>query len=233
MSLKIKQLPESARPYEKLKLYGASKLTDAELMAIIIKTGTKDENSVEIANRLISKIKILQNLQYESINELKQIKGIGDIKAIQLSALCEITKRMLLVEPQKVKVSKSKDVFDLLRADYKFEKQEIIKVLILNSKNYVEKIVDIVKGESNFAAVTAKQIYSQAVMMQAPKIIMAHNHPSGDTTPSEKDIEITKRMLNAAEILGIQFMDHVIITDNLFYSIVAYLNKKHLGEKIP
>lgn len=227
MPLKIKQLPISARPYEKLKLYGASNLTDAELIAIIIKTGTKDENSVDIANRIISKIEVLSNLQYQSINELTCIKGIGEIKAIQLMALCEITKRMLKVDSKEMVVKRSKDVFELLRSEYRFEKQEIVKVLILNNKNIVEKIVDIVKGETNYAMLSVKQIFKEAIVMQAQKIIMVHNHPSGDVLPSEKDIIITKKVLEAADILGIQLIDHVIIAKDRYFSIIADLSKKH------
>ena len=227
MPLKIKQLPISARPYEKLKLYGASNLTDAELIAIIIKTGTKDENSVDIANRIISKIEVLSNLQYQSINELTCIKGIGEIKAIQLMALCEITKRMLKVDSKEMVVKRSKDVFELLRSEYRFEKQEIVKVLILNSKNIVEKIVDIVKGETNYASLSVKQIFKEAIIMQASKIIMVHNHPSGVADPSKKDIIITKKVLEAADILGIQLIDHVIIAKDRYFSIIADLSKKH------
>ena len=227
LTLKIKQLPISARPYEKLKLYGASNLTDAELIAIIIKTGTKDENSVDIANRIISKIEVLSNLQYQSINELTCIKGIGEIKAIQLMALCEITKRMLKVDSKEMVVKRSKDVFELLRSEYRFEKQEIVKVLILNNKNIVEKIVDIVKGETNYAMLSVKQIFKEAIVMQAQKIIMVHNHPSGDVLPSEKDIIITKKVLEAADILGIQLIDHVIIAKDRYFSIIADLSKKH------
>ena len=227
MPLKIKQLPISARPYEKLKLYGASNLTDAELIAIIIKTGTKDENSVDIANRIISKIEVLSNLQYQSINELTSIKGIGEIKAIQLTALCEITKRMLKIDTNEVHVKNSKDVFELLRSEYRFEKQEIVKVLILNNKNIVEKIVDIVKGETNYAMLSVKQIFKEAIVMQAQKIIMVHNHPSGDVLPSEKDIIITKKVLEAADTLGIQLVDHVIIAKDRYFSIIADLSKKH------
>ena len=223
MPLKIKQLPVSARPYEKLKLYGASKLTDAELIAIIIKTGTKDENSVDIANRIISKIELLSNLQFQSINELTSIKGIGEIKAIQLSALCEIAKRMLKVEVNNNKVNNSKDVFELLRSDYRFEKQEIVKVVILSSSNIVQKIVDVVKGETNYASVSAKQIFSEAILMQAPKIVLVHNHPSGSLKPSKQDITITNKMIEAAEILGVKFVDHVIIAKDRFYSIIAEL----------
>lgn len=164
MPLKIKELPESERPYEKLKMFGAKSLSNSELLAIIIKTGTKSETALDIANRIISLTNNLQEICDLSINDLTKVKGIGEIKAIQIKATCELTKRMSVNNKLQYQIKTPKDVFDI-SSDLKFEKQEILKVLILNSKNYVTKVRDIVKGESNFAKVSIKQILAEKYKM--------------------------------------------------------------------
>ena len=210
MPLKMKELPETERPYEKLKMYGAEKLSNAELLAIIIKTGTKEENSIEIANRILLLTQNLSDLRNISINELTKIKGIGEIKAIQVKAISELAK---------IQIKKALDVANLLMEELKLEKQEILKVLILNSKNIVIKIIDVVIGDTNVANVTVKQILTEAVKMQAPKIIIVHNHPSGDPTPSTSDYLLTENIIKACDIFGIEMLDHIIIGMNRYRSI--------------
>ena len=132
MPLKMKELPETERPYEKLKMYGAEKLSNAELLAIIIKTGTKEENSIEIANRILLLTQNLSDLRNISINELTKIKGIGEIKAIQVKAISELAKRVnSSANKMKIQIKKALDVANLLMEELKLEKQEILKVLIL------------------------------------------------------------------------------------------------------
>ena len=157
MPLKMKELPNTERPYEKMKMFGGSKLSNAELLAIIIKTGTKDENSVTIANRILLLTETLSELTDISIESLKKVKGIGEVKAIQIKAVCELAKRIRLSNKTVNKrIFTPKDAAELLMDEMKFEKQELIKTILLNSKNEVIKIVDIVKVESNFATVTPK-----------------------------------------------------------------------------
>ena len=224
MTIKIKQLPESERPYEKLEIYGEKMLSNAELLAIIIKSGTKENTSVELANIILSLVDddILQSLQDISLEEFQKIKGIGKVKAIQLKAVCELARRMAQpIKRKNIKVNSSVDVAELLMDELRFEKIEHVKLLLLNAKNIIVRIVDISKGGMNSAIVEPKEILQEAIKSGIPKIILVHNHPSGDSTPSKADIDLTKRLYSAAKILGIQFLDHIVIGDRCYTSIFS------------
>ena len=224
MTIKIKQLPESERPYEKLEIYGEKMLSNAELLAIIIKSGTKENTSVELANKILSLVddNILQSLQNMSLEDFKKIKGIGKVKAIQLKAVCELARRMAQpINRKNMKVNSSADVADILMEELRFEKVEHVKLLLLNAKNVIVRIVDISKGGMNSAIVEPKEILQEAIKSGIPKIILVHNHPSGDSTPSNADIELTKRLYSAANILGIQLLDHIVIGDKCYTSIFS------------
>lgn len=224
MSIKMKELPISERPYEKLEMYGSNSLSNAELLAIIIKTGTREESSVTIAQKILKlnkeqkdNLKFLQNI---SINELTKIKGIGKIKAIQLKAVAELNKRMSRpILDNKVKITCPQDVANLLIDELKNEKREIVKVLILNTKNIVDKILDVSYGTANLAIVTPKDVLAEAVKMEAPKIILVHNHPSGDPMPSKADMEFTYRLIAASKLLGVELLDHIVIGHDSYESI--------------
>ena len=226
MSLKMKELPELERPYEKLELYGEKNLSNAELLAIIIKTGTRTENSVQIAQKILSmnneNIDELNFLRNVTIEELIKIKGIGKVKAIQLKAVCELAIRMSRPNNyKKIKVRQPYDLAKILMNELRFEKKEIAKIVILNEKNEILKIQDIAIGGTNFAEIGMKDILSEPIKMKAPKIILVHNHPTGDCTPSNLDIPITNRVYDAAQILGIQLLDHIVIGDMKFTSIFS------------
>lgn len=235
MSLKMRELPESERPYEKLEMYGANMLSNSELLAIIIKCGTKEETSVALAQKIlnlkgIKGEKNLSFLQDLSIEELTKIKGIGTVKAIQIIATCELAKRMSKpVNSMKIVLKDTKDVAILLMEELKNEKREVAKVLMLNSKNKLLRIVDIALGGGNFATIEPKIILREPVQMGAQKIILVHNHPSGDPTPSAEDDRMTDRIYEASDVLGIQLLDHVIIGNNQFASI--YKCKKERKSK--
>ena len=231
MPIKMKQLPLSERPYEKLEMYGAHTLSNAELLAIIIKSGTKEESSIETAQKILSmKNKNSDNLRFiqdMSIEEFTSIKGIGRVKAIQLKAVGEIAKRLSRpIENSKVKISSPGDVANLLIDELRNEKREIVKVIILNTKNIVIKMVDICLGSNNSAILKPKDALIDAIKMGAPKIILVHNHPSGDPTPSKADIDFTKRLEQASSIVGIELLDHIIIGDSKFESIFYLLERK-------
>ena len=231
MPIKMKQLPLSERPYEKLEMYGAHTLSNAELLAIIIKSGTKEESSIETAQKILSmKNKNSDNLRFiqdMSIEEFTSIKGIGRVKAIQLKAVGEIAKRLSRpIENSKVKISSPGDVANLLIDELRYEKREIVKVIILNTKNVVIKMVDICLGSNNSAILKPKDALIDAIKMGAPKIILVHNHPSGDPTPSKADIDFTKRLEQASSIVGIELLDHIIIGDSKFESIFYLLERK-------
>lgn len=227
MKIKMKELPISERPYEKLKMYGAEKLTNSELLAIIIKNGTKEYTALDLANNILklndNDVKEdLSFLQDISISEFMKIKGIGEIKAIQLLAVCELVKRINKpINKEEIKIKDAKDVAKLLMNELRYEKREVVKLILLNNKNVVLKIKDISYGGTNFAMIEPKEVLVEAVKLQAPKIILVHNHPSGDVIPSKADFNITDRIYEASEIIGIKLLDHIIIGNNKYESILG------------
>ncbi len=226
MNIKMKELPVSERPYEKLELYGAENLTNSELLAIIIKSGTKENTALDLAKKVLSlndstNKEDISFLQEISIVDYMKIKGIGKVKAIQLQAVSELAKRINKpINKENIKIKESKDVAKLLMSELRYEKREKVKLILLNSKNIVVKIKDISYGGSNFAMIEPKEVLNEAIKLQAPKIILVHNHPSGDVTPSKADFNITDRIYEASEILGIKLLDHIIIGDNKYESIL-------------
>lgn len=225
--MKIKELPEVERPYEKLELYGEKALSNAELLAIIIKNGTKEKTSVEMANEILN---LNQNhdkgdinfLQDFSLEELKNIKGIGRVKAIQIKAICELARRMSKPSNyRKIQIKGPNDVANLLMNDLRFEKREIVKVVIINNKNIVLKILDVAIGSGNCSNLNIRYILSETVKMNAPKIILVHNHPSGDPTPTKQDIIVTEKLKEAAELLTIELLDHIVIGNMQYKSIMS------------
>lgn len=232
MSIKIKKLPTSERPYEKLELYGEKALTDAELLAIIIKSGTKEETSVELARRILNlneniDSKDLNFLREKSLEEFMQIKGIGRVKAIQIKALCEFATRMNKpTDYRKIIIREPKDIAQIMIPEMKHLKTEALKIVILNNSNEILKIQNVAVGNANTVAADTKNVLSESVKMQAPKILLLHNHPSGNPIPSDKDIEFTKNIKEACKILGIQLLDHIIIGGDYYTSIFAAMLKK-------
>lgn len=225
MQLKMKELPILERPYEKLEIYGAEMLSNAELLAIIIKTGNKKETAVALAQKILNLNKNynkndLRFLQEISIEELTEVNGIGKVKAIQIKAASEIAKRITKPITNKIKISNTKDVAELVMSELRYEKREIAKVIILNNKNIVLRIVNISLGGSNFACIEPKDVLAEAIKMQAPKIILIHNHPSGDPKPSKSDYKVTDRIYECADLMGIELLDHVVIGDGIYESVL-------------
>ncbi len=206
-------------------------LSEAELLAIIIKTGTKGETSIQLAQRLlaISDNNQKQGLEYLkelTLEELKRIKGIGKVKAIQLKAMCELAIRMAKpADYRKIKIKSPYDLAKILLLEMQNEKREVVKIVILNSRNEIIKIKDIALGGSNFVNLNIKDILSDPIKMQAPKIILVHNHPSGNSNPSKADIEFTKKVYKASEIFEIELLDHLVIGNMQYTSIFSELTK--------
>ena len=230
MPIKMKELPETERPYEKLEQYGAKSLTNAELLAIIIKTGTKEETAVGLAQQILklntakeNNLKFLMDL---TVEEFMKIKGIGKVKAIQLKAVSELATRINVVENYKEKIiTQPRDIAVTLMEKMRFEKQEILKVALLNNRNKLIKIKDIAKGGGNFVTATIKSVLNEAVKIEAAKMILIHNHPAGDPTPSLQDIKFTQNVEQASNILGIQLLDHIVIGNTNYVSIFSERNK--------
>ena len=202
-------------------------LTNAELLAIIIKTGTKEETAIGLAQQILklnpdNEKDNLSFLREITVEELMKIKGIGKVKAIQLKAVCELAIRMNTITNYKEKkILKPQDIAEILREKMRFEKQEILKVAMMDNKNNLLKIKDIAKGSGNFVVATIKSVLNEAVKIEASKIILIHNHPSGDSTPSNADFEFTEKVEQAANILGIQLLDHIVIGKVSYTSIFS------------
>lgn len=235
MPTKMKELPISERPYEKLEMYGEHALSTSELLAIIIKTGTKEESALTLAQRVLKDngCESLRNLQDIPLLELERIKGIGRVKAIQLKAVCEIAKRISMpINTNKICIKTGYDVAKLLMDEMRYLKREIAKLILLNNKNIIIKIVDIAFGGGNFACLEPKEIMQEAIKAGASRIILVHNHPSGDATPSKQDYLTNDRIYEAAEIIGIELLDHIVIGDGEYKSLLYKESKKEGMRKL-
>lgn len=238
MSITIKELPELERPYEKMEMYGAESLSNSELLAIIIKSGTKEKTSVQIAQEVLLKSltnenNSLRSLQNITVKELMSIKGLGKVKALQIKAVCEIAKRMSVPMKQNITIKTPENVADILMEELRYEKREIIKLILLNSKNLIIRMKNVSIGSTNQALIDIKDILQEAIICGAPKMILVHNHPSGDSNPSKEDINTTRNILEISRILGIQLLDHIVIGDGNFTSIFRkmYIDNNRLGEE--
>lgn len=221
--MKIKELPEMEKPYEKLENYGAERLSDAELLAVIIKSGTRNKTSVELAQEILlldDEKRGLNFLKEISIDDLQKIKGLGPVKAIQLKATVELANRM--AKPYKVlrkSVSSPEEVADILMPDMRDETKEIFKVIILNVKNEIMRIATVGIGTVNVNYIQIGDVFKEPIKSNCNRIIVAHNHPSGDPSPSRTDIIFTEKIREAGRMFGIEVLDHVIIGNGEFCSL--------------
>lgn len=237
MPVTIKELPELERPYEKLEWYGEKTLSNAELLAIIIKTGTKEETSVQVAQKLLNLeqcknegINFLRNI---TIEELMKVNGIGKVKAIQLKAVGELTSRMAKPNSfKKLKVRKPDDLAKIVMEELRFLNKEVAKIVMLNNKNEIIKMKDIALGGTNFNHIEVKDILEEPIKMGTPKVILIHNHPSGDATPSKNDIVFTTRLYDVANLLGIQIVDHLVFGKDAYTSIFSKIAQTTNDEKM-
>jgi len=223
-NLSLKELPPGERPYERIEAYGAETLSDAELLAVIIKTGTKNETAISLAQKVLSSKEGpggLNNLREMTIQQLSRINGIGRVKAIQFKALAELAKRMAStrINGERVRIRSSVDVKNLLMEEMRELKKEVFKAIFLNVKNIVIKILDISVGSLSSSIVHPREVFTEAIKCSSAGIILVHNHPSGDPTPSREDIETTARLCKAGEMLGINVVDHIIMGDGMFVSM--------------
>lgn len=220
-NITVKDLPIEQRPYEKCALYGADRLTDAELLAVIIRSGSVDEQSTGLASRILccNDGAGLMNLHTMSVSELKQFKGIGDVKAVQLKCIAELVKRMSKAKRAYGESFTSPEIvaFHYMESMRNLE-TEILKMVLLDSKSRLMKDVVISSGTVNSSVASSREIYHTALKHGAVKIILLHNHPSGDPEPSREDIFVTSKLKDAGDIIGIPLADHIIIGDNCYYS---------------
>lgn len=221
--LTVKELPLSERPYEKCEMYGAAYLSDAELLAVILRTGTKNLRSIDLAMNILNYPESnsgLKGLNYLTMKELTRINGIGRVKAIELLCLTELTKRMAKeIHRDSLRLVTPKSVADYYMQDLRHLSREQIILVMLDSKSRVIKDMVISSGTVNTSIMPAREIFVQALKQEAVNIILIHNHPSGDPSPSAEDIKVTKRIREAGNFVGIALMDHIIIGDNRYISL--------------
>ena len=215
--MKILDMEKNSRPRERLQEVGVESLSDAELLSIILRTGTKAENVIDMSNRLIALYGI-DELFNCTINELEKIKGIGKGKAMQLLAISEIGKRIRLKKKKQDKIDSAKDIFNLFEERLRSEKQEHFFTVLLNTKNYIIGIEKISIGILDASIIHPREIFKSAIRNSASRIILVHNHPSGDPEPSEEDLEITNKLIESGELIGIEVLDHIIIGYDKYWS---------------
>lgn len=219
-SYTIKDLPLNERPREKLYRYGVKSLSNSELIAVIIRTGNKGDTAIQLAERIISlDDRGIGFLSDATIEELTDVKGIGNCKAAQLLAAIELGKRISAHKREdNIRISSPNDITDLLMEEMRYLKREYFKIAILDTKNQIITIENISIGNLNSSIVHPREVFNRAIKRSANSIILVHNHPSGDPTPSSEDINITNRLIEAGGILGIKVLDHIIIGDNKYIS---------------
>jgi DNA repair protein RadC len=216
---KIKELPVHERPRERLEKLGAEALSDAEVLAILLRTGTRGVSALGLANRILLRFGDLKSLAGASLEQLCQIDGVGPAKAVQVKAAFEMAKRLSQFRPQeKPIVRSSRDVFALLADEMRLHERECFKVLYLDVKNHVKKVETISVGTISASLVDPREVFKSAVRESCASVIIVHNHPTGDPTPSSHDTETTERIKAASKILGIELLDHVIIGEGRYFS---------------
>lgn len=218
--LTIKDLPINERPRERLANYGAESLSNSELLAIILRSGVKGDTAIDVANRLLKQFDgQLREILSADLKELESIKGVGFTKAIQIKASFELAKRIFETDIEHQQVVFPQDVANIMLPKLKFEKQEKLYILLLSGKNYLlsKKLVAI--GGIDYNTFKPKEVLHIAVKYNASSIILVHNHPSGDPSPSKQDIEITNKIIDAGKIIGISVRDHIIIGDGKYTSM--------------
>lgn len=227
--MRIKDIPRIERPREKLIQYGPSRLSNSELLALLLRSGSKGENVITLANRILRKYKG-ENIPFLSYNELRQCSGLGPAKACEIVACFELSKRLL---KQKVVdlYLKPEDVWKKLK-DIREHKKEHFVIFYLDSRNQEIKTEIISVGSLNASLVHPREVFEPAVKNLASQVILAHNHPSGCLEPSDNDIELVNRLVDAGKILGIDVLDHIIVTKDGFLSfsekgIIEQLGKSY------
>lgn len=218
----IKKIPDMERPYEKCLKSGAAVLSDAELLAVILRTGSRGENVIGLAQRILyhSGGEGILNLHRFSMEQLVKIRGIGKVKAVQLLCILELSRRLSkALASESVSFSSPASIAEYYMEDLRHKNQEIMKLAMINSKGKLIGENEISKGTVNASIITPREIFIEALLKQAVAVIALHNHPSGDPAPSNDDILLTKRIEQAGKIIGIDLLDHIIIGNNCYVSL--------------
>jgi len=216
----IHDMPTGERPRERLQHYGAEALSTAELMAILLRTGSRGENVLDLATRLLIEFDGLGGLARASVSELSAIKGVGQAKAAQLKAGLEIGRRLLVAAPhERPQITSPADAANLLMLEMAHLEQEHLRVLLLDTKNRVQASPTIYKGNVNTSVIRIAELFREAIRHNSTAMIAVHNHPSGDPTPSPEDVQVTRHIVEAGNLLDIEVLDHLIIGQGRYVSL--------------
>jgi len=221
----VHELPSHERPRERLQHFGPQALSTAELLAIILRTGTRGDNVLGLANKLLAKYGGLSGLVRADFRELCAEHGMGEAKSAQVKAALEIGRRLSLLQTEaRYKIRSPADAANLVMLDLAYLDTEQMRILLLDSKGQLVERVNSYQGTVNSAVMRAAEIFRPAIIRNCPGLILCHNHPSGDPEPSPEDIEATRQLVEAGRILDIELVDHIIIGHQRFVSL-----KEHLG----
>lgn len=217
---RIKDIDSGDRPRERLATLGPGALSNAELLAIMLRTGIKGMNAVQLAQTLLVEIGGLAGLHRLSLPELQKKRGIGFVKAVQIQAAVELGRRFSTVHPEeKPRIQSPQDAANLVLYEMGALEQEHLRVLLLDTRNQVIQIVEVYRGSLNSSVIRVGEVFREAVRRNAAAIIVAHNHPSGDPTPSPEDIAVTRAIVDAGKLLDIDVLDHLVIGKNRYVSL--------------
>lgn len=227
----IKNWPEDERPRERLLKFGAGGLSTAQLLAVILRTGGKKKSALELARELLEHFISLKDIEEISEDEIRDIKGIGAAKLAQLKAALELGRRLMSEGTEygsgRPSFKNSRDVFNYYRPKFYGMKKERFICAMLDAKNKMFKEVIVSDGTLTASLVHPREVFRSAIKEASASVLFVHNHPSGDPTPSKDDTAITKRLIETGKIIGIEVLDHVIISDNRYISLMekGYINK--------
>ncbi|MHB1042086.1 MAG: RadC family protein [Eubacteriales bacterium] len=218
----IKELPAEMRPRERLMKEGPEALSDQELLAILLRTGSHEVTALELASKILALFQGLGRLVDASVEELSEVKGIGMAKASQVKAALELARRLSqYTGPQRPVIRSPEDAAGLVMEEMRHLDREHFRAILLDTKNHVIATEKISVGTLNSSTVHPRELFRNAIKRSAAAIILLHNHPSGDPSPSQEDIDITGRVAEAGNIIGISVLDHIVIGDNKFTSFKA------------
>jgi DNA repair protein RadC len=219
-SFTLREVPREERPRERMMQYGAGALSNAELLAILLRTGTYAESAIRLAQRILTESGSLRSLVDMSRDQLTEIKGIGNAKALQIQASIELGRRLARSKFDEAVIIRSpEDVAELMMEELRYLQKEHFVCLFLNTKNHVLAQETLSMGSLNASIVHPREVFRAAIKRSSASIVCVHNHPSGDPTPSPEDIQLTHRLSEAGAIVGIEILDHIIIGDQKFISL--------------
>lgn len=216
--MQIKDISKYERPREKAFLIGLDKISSSELLAIIIKSGTKDNSSLQIAYEILKTVNGIANLHMISFKDLNSIKGLSKIKSLEILAAIELAKRISFQRLERVKITNPNDIVNYFSCKLAHEKQEHFVVILLNTKGHMLHYRTIFIGTLNYSLVHPREVFGYIVSYSCASFICLHNHPSGCVQPSQSDIEITDTLFSISNILQIKMLDHIIVGDDSYFS---------------